>query len=101
MGGHDDLIERLDQVIALLKLGFSGQLEALQAELREDPVALGILDSLRNGPMASGELKRSVSQSANVSEKTVQRSMSELVGRGLLLAKGGGRSITYQLSGVI
>lgn len=98
---RDELVERLDQLIALVKIGFSNELQRAQEDLKGDPVGSAIIRSLEDGPMASGDLKEAVSRSAKVSNRTVQRSLGALARRGLVRVEGSGPSTTYQLTGIL
>lgn len=97
----DEVIDRLDQLILLFRAAFDEEIGAYRDQLRSDPVVDAILDWLGSDPIASGDLKRAVAKSADVSEKTVQRALLMLADRGVIRAHGQGPSTTYRSVGVL
>ena len=100
MNANDEVITRLDRIIALLEIGFDQHIKAVRTQLRSDPVAAAILDLTHEDWISSGTIKRSVSKKSKVSEKTVQRAIATLVSGGALHAKGAGPSLSYRSSGI-
>ena len=101
MSDDNGIIERLDQLIALLRIGFAESLDRAREEVTADPVASTILEATKDGWVNSGNLQRSVSQAATVSGRTVLRSMAGLTDRGLLRVRGSGRATSYRSSDVL
>lgn len=101
MNSEADIVERLDHLIALLRVGFADRIDKLREDLRTDPVSSAILDAVAEGWLSSGELQRSVSKTAKVSDRTVLRSLNALAERGLLDVRGSGRSTSYRSSGIL
>ncbi len=97
----DGVLERLDRIATLLRVAFSEQIERARSEVRNDPVAAAVLDLIQEGWVASGEIKRTVSKSAKVSEKTVQRSLATLLGRGAIRGRGTGVNLSYRSAGIL
>jgi hypothetical protein len=98
---NSEVLDRLDRFITLVRIGFSDSIDRVRQEIAADPVATAILERTKGDWVASGELQRSVSQSANVSSRTVLRSLIALTERGLLLSRGSGKSTSYYSSGVL
>lgn len=101
MAADDEVLERLDRIATLLEVGFSEQIERVRADVRKDPVAAAVLDAVSDGWKASGDIKRVVSTSAKVSEKTVQRALAALHDRGAVQARGTGPTTSYRSAGVL
>ena len=94
------IVERLDMLIALVRLSHGPRIDEALTTIRSDPVASGVLEALRGAPLPAGVLKSTVARVVKVSEKTVQRSVVELVDRGLVRASGVGPARTYESAGV-
>lgn len=101
MTADDEVLERLDRIATLLEVGFADQIEKVRAEVRADPVAAAVLDTVSDSWVGSGDIKRSVSKSAKVSEKTVQRALAALHDRGALQARGTGPTTSYRSAGFL
>lgn len=101
MTQDDAVLERLDRIATLLEVAFSDQIERVRAELRSDPVSAAVLELVHESWVPSGEIKRAVSKSAKVSEKTVQRSLATLVARGAIRGRGTGANLSYRSAGVL
>lgn len=101
MGDEHEVIERLDRLTTLLRIGFAEEIGRLRDEVLADPVATAILESVKDEWVNSGDLQRSVGRSAKVSARTVLRSLASLTERGLLRAQGSGRSTSYRSAGVL
>lgn len=101
MGDDHEVIERLDRLITLVRIAFAEPIARVREEVRADPVAMAIFEAAREEWVNSGDLQRSVSRSANVSPRTVLRSLTSLTDRGLLRARGSGRSTSYRSSEVV
>jgi hypothetical protein len=101
MAEDEEVVDLLDRIATLLAIGFAEQIDLARAELRADPVSAAVLDAVRDDWVGSGDIKRAVSQSAKVSEKTVQRSLAALVARGAVRIRGQGPTVSYRSAGVL
>lgn len=101
MEREDALLERLDTLTALLRLAFAEPLRAAQEELYSDKVAAAVLDSTRAAWIGAGDLKERVAKSADVSQRTVQRTIAGLLERGLLRSEGATHLTRYRSTGVL
>ena len=101
MSDNADVIDRLDRLITLMRIGFADSIDRVRQELALDLVATAILDRTKGDWVATGELQRSVSKSMNVSARTVLRSLTALVERGLLLSRGSGKATSFLSSGIL
>ena len=101
MASDDEVLERHDRIATLLEIGFAEQVQHARNQLLADPVASAVVDAVREDWVASGDVKRTVSRSAEVSEKTVQRALATLVSRGVVRVRGTGPSVSYRSAGVL
>lgn len=101
MASDEELLERLDRITALLAIGFGEHVERIRAELQAEPVTAAVLELVRDDWVPSGDIKRAVSKSASVSEKTVQRSLAALGARGAIRARGTGPNLSYRSAGIV
>lgn len=101
MTDESDIVERLDRLIAIMNIAFAEQIETVRTEIAQDQIAAAILAAAREKWVPSGDLQRSVSNSAGVSEKTVQRSLTMLADRGLLQVQGSGRTTSYRANQIV
>jgi len=97
----DEIIERLDLLIALMRIGFSEQLTALRDDAAAEPVAAAVLEAVGAEWINSGDLQRSVAKTMKVSERTVLRAITALADRGLIKVRGTGRQTSYRRSGLL
>ena len=91
MAEHESLIQRLDTIIAILRLANRGELDPVWEATRSDPVSAAILDSASGDYVGSGALQETVSKSTKQSQKTVQRRIADLAAMGLLERRPSGR----------
>lgn len=101
MPDNDEVVERLDRLITLFRIGFAPAIEDLKQQVMDDPVESAIIQRVSDQWVASGDLQRDVARTAKVSERTVLRSLQSLVERGLLQTQGSARSTTYRSTGII
>lgn len=101
MAADEALLERLDRIASLLEVAFADRIQVARDELRADAVVAAVLDAIRDDWVSSGDIKRSVSVSTSVSEKTVQRALAALLSRGAIRARGSGSTIIYRSVGFL
>ncbi len=90
----DEVTIQLNQIIALLKITFSEKLIEIKRTLLANPVNGRILE-LADGTRGANSLKDQVATDTDVSTKTVERRIIELVSRGLLTQRRKGKEIIY------
>jgi hypothetical protein len=95
----DELLRKLDLLIALTRVGVRDALARESHALERDAVSTALLRHTDDWH-AAGELKTVVMKATGQSEPTVKRRIAELVARGALLRKGAGRTISYRSSGL-
>jgi hypothetical protein len=97
---NEDVVHRLDTVIAVLKLAHRTEIEETRVGIRGDKVSAAILDlSARWTP--AGKLTASVRRKTKQSERTVKRRVAELLRDGILEKRGGGPAIEYRATGLV
>jgi hypothetical protein len=79
--------QRLDRLIGLFELAYSDELAAARQKIRADSVVAAILEATEDWVQV-GVLKTAVANTEKISEKTVQRRISEMVTQRLLQADG-------------
>lgn len=96
----DEIVERLDQLIAMFALVNKETLEQAASDIRADKVNASILDAAEDWIIA-GELTTSASNSAKVSTRTVRNRIADLLTVGALKRDGSGPSVRYRSTGLI
>lgn len=103
MSGDSDLLKeisnKLSQLIVLTKLSNSNQIQTVKEEIRKDPVAQAAID-LSDGFLTASQIKEKVALQTHVSEKTVERRLTELTEKGVLVTSKKGKEIYYSNSGL-
>lgn len=92
-----DVINRLDQVIAILKLTNQEAIEQTRKRINKDDVSKSLLE-LSDGTLESGELQKRVTEATKKSTRTVQYRIGELVQLGALRPIRKGAKIYYEKS---
>jgi hypothetical protein len=99
---NSEITDRLDTIIALLKLAHREPLAVARKELVEDDdVSAAVLDAAANGAISAGSLKDKVIKKTKQSESTVKRRIADLVEMGALAKDGAGSNVTYRSTGLI
>lgn len=97
---NEDVVQRLDTVIAVLKLAHREEIEQARAAIRSDKVNAAILDGAGDWA-AAGALTKSVARETKQSDRTVRGRVAELVEDGVLAKRGGGPTTEYKTTGLI
>src|SRR3954453_14015289 len=97
---NDDVVRRLDTIIAILQLAHRDEIESARTAIRSDKVSAAILDlAARETP--AGKLAHSVEQKTKQSSRTIARRMAQLVEQGALEKSGAGSATTYRATGLV
>jgi hypothetical protein len=99
---NDDVVERLDRVIAILGLANEDAIERARREIRSDEINAAILDLAPTAVLA-GELLKKVQGKVKktAAKRTVQDRIAHLVERGLLEKSGTGPKTGYRSTGIV
>jgi hypothetical protein len=100
-GSDPEVIQRLDTIVAILRLAHGDAIDHAKARLLADPVNAAILKATTGTRfVAAGDLKTRVAKATKQSEKTVQRRIQDLVDIGAVEVRPEGRP-AYRASGLI
>ena len=91
----DVLIEKLDQILMLIKITNRQRLIEVKGQFHDDTVNKRILE-LADGTLNAQKLKKHVATDTDVSEKTVERRINELTSYGLITQRREGSEIFYE-----
>jgi len=94
-----NIIEKLNQLIALTRLANSKAIADFKEEIGKDLVFQATLD-LADGTLSSAELKEKVKEQTRVSEGTIKNRIAVLMEKGGLIAVKKGKEIYYDNSGL-
>ena|SRR6267154_184807 len=97
---NEDIVQRLDRLIAIQQLVHKDALASARASVREDKTNAAVLDAT-SGWVPAGKLKQSVIKKTKQSQPTVERRIAALVELGALDKHGGGGSVSYRTTGLI
>jgi hypothetical protein len=97
----DQVLERLDHLIALLSLAFQESIDAARTRIRSDPVAAAILDAAQDDWIQARALGAAAVEQTGVGARTVARRIAELVGMGALAGRGATHSRAYRATGLV
>jgi Fic family protein len=101
MTNDDPIIERLDLMVATLKLAYSREIATERERVRADAASAAILDATAEESVKSGDLQKRVVASTGVKARTVQRRLQELTAMGALRQVGSGSATAYRSTGLI
>lgn len=91
---------KLTQLLSLFKLVSKDIIRKAKEETNKDVVLVKILE-FADGTMPAIPFKQKISNETTVSEKTVERRISDLVDMGALITIRKGKEIFYQNSGLL
>lgn len=101
MTNDDAILQRLDLIVATLKLAYSHEIAKAREQTRADPVAASILDLTAEDWVPSGKLQEGVAKQCGVTARTVRRKLQDLISLGALQQIGSSRSTAYRSAGLI
>ena len=93
------LMAKLDEIAALLKIGFESQIQRVRNSIEEDPVKLAALELAQGQP--SGELVMQVVQKTGVGKRTVEKAVADLAAMGALRGRRDGNRVFYSSTGLL
>lgn len=97
---EEDIIQRLDRIIAIHQLVYRAELDAARESIRREDANAAILD-LTADWTPTAKLQKAVAKKAGKSERTVRDKLAELTAQGLLEQRRDGRTIAYRSTGLI
>ena len=99
-GVNEEILHRLDQINATLRLAFEPQLREARSALRSDAVVAGILEGSGEW-IASSDLQKNVAKATGKSTRTVRDRLPELVSTGALMVRGSDARPEYRRTGLV
>jgi transcription initiation factor TFIIIB Brf1 subunit/transcription initiation factor TFIIB len=97
----NEVLKRLDRVIAILHLAHRDAIERAKREVRNDPVNAQILEVTADDWVKSGEVQRRVAASARTSTRTIRSRLQELLSQQAIEQRGGGANVEYRSTGLL
>lgn len=91
---------KLTQLLSLLKLANKDVIRKAKEEANRDIVSAKVLE-FADGTLSANPFKQKIANETKVSEKTVDRRISDLVDMGALILIRRGKEIFYQSSGLL
>ena len=95
-----EINRKLDQLVILAKISNRHALEELARDIERDKVAQSIA-AKADGSLTYSAISKAVSAETGAHERTVKARISELVDKGVLIARRGGREVYYERSGLL
>jgi len=95
-----EIAKKLDQLIALLKIGNRKILEEYKRQLQRDKVYARIIE-ITNSPLSYSDIVNRLHDELGVAKITVKKKIAELKAMGLLIAMRKGREVYYEDSGIL
>lgn len=96
----EEIIKRLDRLIAIQQLAHKDVLASARATIRADKVNAAILDASANW-VGTAALQATAMKKSGAKERTVQMRIVDLLDQGVLEKRGGGRNIEYRSTGLL
>lgn len=96
----EELLRRLDTLIALLRLTNSEKLAEVRNEITKDPTNSAIL-ALTADWCPAGSLQKRIMEKSKDSARTIARRIASLVDLGILERRGGAATTAYRSTGLI
>jgi hypothetical protein len=97
---NEEILFRLDKIIAILQLAHYESIDAARAKVRSDKTN-AIIVALTAKESPAGELIRAVRQKTGESDSTVKRRIATLVDLGVSERSGGGPTTAYKATGLV
>lgn len=95
-----EISHKLSQLISLVKIANKDLIRKTKEEIKKDAVFSKILE-ISDGTLSAVQFKQKVANATKVSQKTVERRISELVEMGAFTATRKGKEIYYENSGLL
>jgi len=96
-----DVVERLDQLIAIMKLSNAEKLNQYKKEIEKDDVSQAILDLISDEPLDYSTLALKAKEKTGKSERTAKSRIAELTEKKILMKKREGGKTLYFNSGIL
>lgn len=100
----DEVLQELKRISALLRIGFSNEIEKVRLTLAKDGLTSAVLETLQESeiPMSASRILEAVeARGLKPGARTVRRRLGTLVEDGFLSRVGQGNATEYKSSGLI
>jgi len=101
MSDYKEVIDRLDQLIAITKLANKDKLDERKKQISNDEVSKAILELLESGPMDYSTLAEKTVEKSGKSLRTAQSRISELTDDKILVKRRESGKTIYFNSGIL
>lgn len=98
---NKDVVERLDQLIAIMKLAYKDQLDVEKEIISKDKVSKTILELLNEDSMDYSTLVEKTAIKADTSQRTVKRRIADLSDSKILSKRRESGKTVYFNSGIL
>jgi Fic family protein len=95
------LIERMDRIVAILKLAHAESLARTRERLHADTAKKAILEVVGEDWQGTKSVQERAAKTAGASERTIREHLGELVALGVLDRRGEARNTEYRSSGIV
>ena len=96
-----DVLDRLDDIIALLNLAFAEPIGKAREAILKDKTNAAILEALAVGPLASSDLMEKVKLASGQAERTIQMRLLSLAAQHAIEKLGTtGKTVSYRAAGL-
>jgi Fic family protein len=100
MATNEDIVQRLDKLLAIQQLAHREALESARVTIRSDKVNAAILDATTKLTPA-GKVVDEVKNKTGQSPATISRRIASLIEQGVVEKQGGGPATQYRSTGLI
>jgi DNA-binding transcriptional ArsR family regulator len=97
----DELVDRLDLMVAILQLAFNDDIANASEAIRSDRLNAAILEATAADFVPSGEVQRRIAAELGLTDRTIRARLSQLEARRLIRRRGEGRSTQYRAAGLV
>jgi hypothetical protein len=99
---HDEaILERLDEIAALLVLAHGDAIEATRVRLRADPMTAAALDACADDWTPAKEVITSVQEETGAGRRTIQQRVAQLVASRVIQSRGATHTRAYRSRGLV
>lgn len=98
---EQDIIERLDRLIAIQQIAHKDVLDSARSSIRADKVNAAILDVSTTTWVPAAKVQTTVAAKTKAGTRTIQRSIADLIAQGVLEKRGATSKTEYKSTGLI
>jgi hypothetical protein len=101
LADFDDVVDRLDRMLAILQLAHFEAIQRSSREIRKDPTNDAILEACSDGWVSSAAVRETVRGKTGAQDGTIKKKISELVARRALFERGSTTDRAYKSSNLV